>query len=398
MMRVRAREEGIGTDWEAPPPRSCWPDGAQREVLRACLLPPGEALSAYRRWLEGVDIQRLDHGSNRLLGLLFRNLSRAGAEFPHAALLKGNWRYHWVRNQLRMQELSGILRKMAEAGLPVMLLKGAALLSGYYEDYGSRPMADVDLLVPRTRAGEALDLFRALGYEPQSDLKTRPLEELMRWCPGMNLVKEGGVDIDLHWYANHECIHRDGDEGLWGRSVEAALEGAVCRAPGAGDLLLQVCAHGMRYNKIPPLRWLADARIILERGRVEARMLCAEAVRREQVLPLRKTLCYLEKHLGFLPGPGLRGEVRRMPAGWREWVEHPARVYHRSRLPEYFPRWRQYLHKRRMGRETDGFIAYYARLRGFSRPRAAVRLLRKTWGYLWNARWQYARGGGLRRP
>ncbi|NJL75199.1 MAG: nucleotidyltransferase family protein, partial [Saprospiraceae bacterium] len=200
----------------------------QRELLRACLLPPGEALPAYRRWLGRVDIQRLDHGSNRLLGLLYRNLSRAGEEFPHAALLKGNWRYHWVQNQTRVREVAGILRKMAEAGLPVMLLKGAALLDGYYKDYGSRPMADVDLLVPEQRAGERWNGSGSGGYLPLRH-SAEAIRRSLRYNHALHLRKEGAVDIDLHWFMQHDGMSPGADDAVWERSKPSATFGPDCR-------------------------------------------------------------------------------------------------------------------------------------------------------------------------
>ena len=53
-------------------------------------------------------------------------------------------------------ELAGILTAFDRAGIPVMLLKGAALGPTIYGRPDLRPMGDVDLLVPSEHVEEAL--------------------------------------------------------------------------------------------------------------------------------------------------------------------------------------------------------------------------------------------------
>jgi hypothetical protein len=104
-----------------------------------------------------------------------------------------------AQNTLMYQELERILKALDEAGIPVIVLKGAALAATVYEDIGLRPMGDLDLLVHRQDFEKAEQIVRSVGYEP-----TRP--ELF---PGINrklaheisLVggKGGNTTVELHW-------------------------------------------------------------------------------------------------------------------------------------------------------------------------------------------------------
>jgi Uncharacterised nucleotidyltransferase len=53
---------------------------------------------------------------------------------------------------------------MAQAGVPLLVLKGAALAQLVYEDPRLRPMRDVDLLVRKTDARRALDVLMRCGF------------------------------------------------------------------------------------------------------------------------------------------------------------------------------------------------------------------------------------------
>ena len=55
---------------------------------------------------------------------------------------------------------------MAQAGVPFLVLKGAALAHLVYGDPRLRPMRDVDLLIRKADAGRALDVLTRCGFRP----------------------------------------------------------------------------------------------------------------------------------------------------------------------------------------------------------------------------------------
>lgn len=67
------------------------------------------------------------------------------------------------------QRLRDALGVLAAEGIPVMLLKGAALAHTVYAGFEQRPMSDVDLLVPPEQAATAQRLLLAHGWRPRFD-------------------------------------------------------------------------------------------------------------------------------------------------------------------------------------------------------------------------------------
>ena len=85
----------------------------------------------------------------------------------------------WYKNSIMRHRISSVLRLLDDHSIPVMLLKGAALIPLYYKDWSLRPMNDVDLHVPQKDALKAVALLCQSGWKPveslidQNDLLTK---------------------------------------------------------------------------------------------------------------------------------------------------------------------------------------------------------------------------------
>ncbi len=262
---------------------TAWPNAEQILLLRAALAEePAEALACWERWRQMADFENLDYGSHRLLPLLQRNLVRHGAG-PHPWLgrMKGLHRHTWVRNQQLFAGLSGLVRALrAELDSPVMLLKGAALALQAYPDMGLRPMEDCDFLVPRAAAPAALVLLERHGWRPVAGwaMVGRPIAEMSdywrQFSHAQNFVfgdeRSAGQScgVDLHWRALADTgTSGELNENLWLRASAGSLpDGTPVLLPAPTDLLCQVCLHGLRANDVPPVRWAADAAILLRQA------------------------------------------------------------------------------------------------------------------------------------
>lgn len=72
------------------------------------------------------------------------------------------------RAALLKQELEDLLASTANDGIPVVPLKGSALIFHYYGDPALRPMADIDVLVRPQDEAQATTCLEALGYTLES--------------------------------------------------------------------------------------------------------------------------------------------------------------------------------------------------------------------------------------
>ena len=274
------------------------PTPGQALLLRAAVVPGPGALVAWDAWKVNHDLieTELDHGSFRLLALVYKNLLAQGADEPLMPRLKGIYRYWWCSNQRLFYRAAAVIRGLSQAGIPSVALKGAAASIAYYQDTGVRPMGDIDLLVPLDRAAEAVAHLGRLGWKP-----ARPrVGDLIRYQHSVQMVHTTGETLDLHWHVLAECVHPSSDEGFWKRAVPIRLLNAATLALGPTDALLHAIVHGMRWNAEPTVRWVADAMAILHASEdaIDWNLLELEARKQRVLLRLTMGLEYLERFMG----------------------------------------------------------------------------------------------------
>ncbi|MGH2632815.1 MAG: nucleotidyltransferase domain-containing protein [Tepidiformaceae bacterium] len=284
-----------------------WPTPRQSLLLRAALLPEEPAAAAWQEWRDTGALDDVDSGSFRLLPLLYRNLARHQIDEPQLPRLRGVYRQAWYRNQLAMERAQEAVRVLAGEGIPVMILKGAALIDGVYGELGARPMNDVDLMVPRGSAKKALRLLTEAGWScpthPDGDFQ-RP----MRIVHGLPLLGPNGLAIDLHWRLLDESPAGQ-DAAFWDAAEAFQFDGQQVTRLCPADQLLHLSVHGIRWDPIPPIRWAADLYLLIERRGpdIDWERLVAQATDRGLTLELLAALAYVKQSLGAeVPGEVLR--------------------------------------------------------------------------------------------
>jgi putative nucleotidyltransferase-like protein len=288
----------------------CWPTQNQERLLRAALLKGDSALQAWSEWKRHVNIDILDYGSHRMIPQLYRNLLDHGVKDPLMARFKGVYRYYLYKNQFLLHQASGVLRAFRDAGISTMALKGAAIISLYNKEPALRPMEDLDVLVPTKQSRAAMSLLRTLGWKPVFS----PPE---RWIPILHSTPfkdSSGRQIDLHWHLLWECWNAC-DSDYWESAIPITVDSAQTLTLGPTHLLLHTCWHGVRWNEVPPIRWIADAVAILndERTVIDWNLLIEKAQRHHISLPLKDSLAYLRNLLGAPVPPSVIKSLHDLP-------------------------------------------------------------------------------------
>jgi hypothetical protein len=137
----------------------------QELLLKAALFSGNDALEAWRKWRDAADWEgHLEHGSFRLLPLLYNNLHKHGVNDSAMGKLKGIYRQAWSKNQILFHEIAKIVEYLQNAGIKTMLLKGASLSLLYYKNNGARPITDMGILVPLKKARMSMDVLKEGGW------------------------------------------------------------------------------------------------------------------------------------------------------------------------------------------------------------------------------------------
>lgn len=279
---------------------ACQPTSYQEVLLDAILLSGDQAVEAWQTWQRHGDIDHLDPASLQIMPLLYWSLARQGVDDPLMGKLKGIYRMAWSRNQWLTSRVLPALQALHEQGIPMMLLKGAALNVLYGEEHGIRLIGDVDILVPKSDAQRAVSVLEGLGWSPKGGLPRGVSADYVSVSKGLSLVHPGGGALDLHWHFFPEDFVTEHEKPVWRHAVPAPMAGVPTLAPSPTEMLLHVCVHGWAWCPHPPFRWVADAMTILRASQAELdweRLI--EGARRRRLVPrLIAPLIYLQTRFG----------------------------------------------------------------------------------------------------
>lgn len=154
-------------------------------------------------------------------------------------------------------EARRVLDALGEEGIPVLVLKGAALANSIYPNAGLRPSCDVDLLfrredIDRMRpvlAGLGFELYAAYSYQ---ETHTRKMGPVVRY------------NLDCHWaITDREMLSRDFDfDEIAACSVPVPALGPHARTLGTTDALLLACMHVAHHLAWDRAIWLYDVHLL----------------------------------------------------------------------------------------------------------------------------------------
>ncbi len=228
--------------------------------------------------------------------LLYWVLSRAEkfSRLPESARysLRSMYAQTWKENQKILNELESLAHLFDRAHIPIVVLKGACFALTIYADIGLRPMGDLDILAPKEKLNEAVQLARSLGYEQTLPEAVRGLDDLLSHHVLLQKTGSGSVILEIHAslvadksfeYAAPVDWFWEQTEPLIASFMPQVFESLRMLTPCAQ--ILYGAAHAMLQHggRISPLRWYydLDKMIRVYRQRIEWDLLLSQASRFE---------------------------------------------------------------------------------------------------------------------
>jgi hypothetical protein len=177
--------------------------------------------------------------------------------------LMGHYAASALRNRWILREAAVVLRALREAGIPVIVLKGAHLASEVYGEVALRPMYDIDLLVREDLETRAESVMQDIGYRRAdgSGIERGSLHHLPR------LYKEGCAPVEIHrGLAPRYGALRMDSAGVFDRARSIAVSGTPALGLSPDDLVLHLSLHVSHGHGFQvPLRSLYDIVAVLHR-------------------------------------------------------------------------------------------------------------------------------------
>jgi hypothetical protein len=145
-------------------------------------------------------------------------------------------------NKCYFRELARCLKTI---DVPVILLKGAALLPTVYNDLGVKSLVDFDLLIHHKDLGKISSLLADLGYKPCGG--TGP------YVNKTHFVRYGGpgLPLEVHWHVecgtfpNFEAFNM---ERFWRDAIPIRVEDYQGLALSPHHQLLHLSVHALRHS------------------------------------------------------------------------------------------------------------------------------------------------------
>jgi hypothetical protein len=149
-----------------------------------------------------------------------------------------------------------VCEALAADGIPVMLLKGAALLESVYTSVALRSMGDLDLLVPESAIAAAVEALSAIGFQSDAaQMRRWPVTH--RHVPRL-ISNDGAAVVELH----RHILNGAGAASItpmWQRAL-AARDGPWL-TPSPTDMVVHLALHFTEDRSLHSrfaLRQLAD--------------------------------------------------------------------------------------------------------------------------------------------
>ena len=237
--------------------------------------------------------------AQEVLPLVFWNLQRLdfiAVPTPVRTEMEAAYRQNALWNDLFTRELTEVLRLLGGAEVPVIPLKGVALAESLYGDITLRVCTDIDILVPRSRLLEALNLLRARGYNAEFTEQFF-FDLLLRSHIEYALERDDRQVrylLELHWGL------------LWGMPWDKAATEEIWAEAQPGDCfgipaytlspeweLLFLAVHAARHQ-CQGLKWLVDIHVICSTRSVDWEKVRAKAARAgwEEAARLALSACH----------------------------------------------------------------------------------------------------------
>lgn len=238
------------------------PTKIQEELLNIIFLSEKERqLEEWQAFASKHSLYSFEAGAYRILPYLYKLLTAQNQPIAEADLLKGIWKKTYVENALKSKDLINIVKKLNAANIEVVLLKGLANAVQLYGDLGSRPMADIDILISESDLQASHQILTEEGFITNDKLSS----DHMRFSYASTYRHNTGGMLDLHWRPCEIFSNKDFAVSDLGAFSEISFAGYKFKSLSPTVNLFCTIIHGVEWNHLSPVRWVLDALLLIEK-------------------------------------------------------------------------------------------------------------------------------------
>jgi hypothetical protein len=246
------------------------PAGRLHPLVRAAL-GRGDSVAEWRRYLELLGTDAADEGERRLYPLAAQHLPERTLSREELAPLRAQRRAAFVRGEILFAAAEEIEDLLSRAGVRAALLKGLALQIRVYGEQIVRASSDIDLYVTVSELAACLDAVASAGWmRTEARPRTGDAAIIASTQTRLTFQMPSGTQVDIHWCPRQPLeFDRQLVAEFTDDLTERSYRGRSWRIPSDLWLLFETIEHGLAWNEVTPIRWLADAVQLLDRDDVD---------------------------------------------------------------------------------------------------------------------------------
>lgn len=154
-----------------------------------------------------------------------------------------------ARNVRLYHQLAEILTALQIAQIAVIPLKGAFFGEIVYNNIALRPMADLDILVPKHELGRAVEVLYALGYKPYRQFWIDA--ECACWSHLPEFFRADAAAVEIHWTLIYPTSPFTFDlDGIWERARPTIIAGVKVLDLAPEDTFIFLCLHTLYKHRL----------------------------------------------------------------------------------------------------------------------------------------------------
>jgi hypothetical protein len=232
-------------------------------LLQTALRPLTEAARSWALWKQRNNLDDVGWEQHRTLALIAPRLPEIAPDCEYLPRVKGLAKASWTQSQLQLQASTEAVDILNRAGVPVLFIKGGAFLAAGYRYAAPRISADLDILVPRSRFGEAVRVLYAAGWRSAHSVEYATNH--WRFQPGLNLLRGRHGDIDVHHQPVRTPRLTDAVlDAIWRRARPAVFRGQSILLPSVADMIVFTAAHAIPDDaEVSTAAWALDLQVLL---------------------------------------------------------------------------------------------------------------------------------------
>nr|MBU1328187.1 nucleotidyltransferase family protein [Candidatus Omnitrophota bacterium] len=181
--------------------------------------------------------------------------------YPAFAKLKNNYMMTVKDNMLKQKEFIDIQNVFETADIPLVPIKGVALLFDIFQSDLSRPMVDIDILIKKNDLEKAKQLMQGLGYKAAlGNFSEEYYTDHYHHLPFFSTYM-----AELHWDLAVPRPNKIILPELWNRLQKIEHDNAFLNILSPEDTIFSLTLHLRRFNKPFSLKPIYDIYKIMEK-------------------------------------------------------------------------------------------------------------------------------------